>query len=91
MWKPFGKRTEEGPDGTGVLKEEQLVEARILDNCAVRKRFQHQMGLWLKRLEARYIRKEREHLGKEKVTKMSLKTPRDHSKSMLTEEGRGGH
>ena len=45
----------------------------------------------MKRLEARYIRKEREQLGKEKLTKMSLKPPWDYSKSMLIEEGRGGH
>ena len=45
MRKSFGKWTEEGPDGTGVLKVEQPVEARIMGNCAVCNRLQHQMGL----------------------------------------------
>ena len=72
--KTFVKWRKEGLDGAGVLKKEELVEAKIRDSCAVCKRLQYQMHLWVQRLEIKCFHKEREHWGREKLTKMSVKT-----------------
>lgn len=43
MRKSYVKWREEEPDGEGVLKEDQLVEAKLSDNGAMRKSLQQQV------------------------------------------------
>lgn len=43
MRKSYVKWREEEPDGEGVLKEDQLVEAKLSDNGAVCKSLQQQV------------------------------------------------
>ena len=63
--KAFVKWSEEDSDGAGILKEEQLVEAKITDDCFVCKRLQNQMQLWTQRLKV-FPRGERT-MGKRKT------------------------
>lgn len=73
--KAFVKLSEEESDGAGILKKEQLVEAKITDNCFVCKRLQNQMRLWTQRLKIKCFHEEREQWGREKLLKMSIKSP----------------
>lgn len=72
--KAFVKWSEEDSDGAGILKEEQLVEAKITGNCFVCKRLQNQMRLWTQRLKIKCFHEEREQWRREKLLKMSIKT-----------------
>ena len=60
MRKTYVKWREEGPDGEGVLKEDQLVEAKLSDNGAVCKSLQQQTRLLTERFEVKCFHKERE-------------------------------
>lgn len=66
--KAFVKWSEEKSDGAGILKEEQLVEAKITE------RLQNQMRLWTQRLKIKCFHEKREQWGREKLLKMSIKT-----------------
>ena len=74
MRKPFVRWDEEGPDMAEFFREEQFVEARMSDKCAVCKSLQQQTRLWMVRFEIKCFHKEREQWGIEKLTKMNVKT-----------------
>ena len=63
----------EGSDGAGRLKEESLLETKI-EKWTVCKKLRHQVQLWTKCMEIKCFHKERERWGRDRSTKISIKT-----------------
>ena len=63
--------------GTGyvrVWKEDKVMEAKLWRTSAVCKSLQQQMGLQIQRFELKCFCLKREQWGKDKLTRMSIKT-----------------